>query len=116
MNIQKFTFGKIRIDGKDYEHDVIINRGKVSKRRKKASKAYRERFGHTPLSLNEDVPWDCRCLIIGTGAHGSLPVMEEVKREAQRRDVDLLIVTTKEAIAALNESPKKTNAVLHVTC
>jgi hypothetical protein len=116
MKFEEFTFGKIRIDGKDYEHDVVIDHGEVSKRKKKASKAYREKFGHTPLSLKEDVPWGCRRLIIGTGAYGSLPVMEEVKREAEKRDVELLIVTTREAIATLNAAPKKTNAVLHVTC
>lgn len=116
MNIEEFTFGRIRIDGKDYEHDVVIDHGKVSKRKKKASKKFRDQFGHTPLSLEEDVPWGCRRLIIGTGAYGSLPIMKEVKREAEKRDVELVIVTTKEAIASLNQSPKKTNAVLHVTC
>jgi hypothetical protein len=116
MKIEEFTFGRIRIDGKDYEHDVLIDHGDVSKRKKKSSKAYRERFGHTPLSLKEDIPWGCRRLVIGIGAYGSLPVMEEMKREAQKRDVELVIVTTHEAIAALNESPTKTNAVLHVIC
>ena len=116
MNIEKFTFGRIRIDGKDYAHDVVIKHGKVSKRKKKASKAYREQFGHTPLSLEEDVPWGCRRLIIGTGAYGSLPVMREVKREAEKRDIKLVILKTKKAIASLNRSSKKTNAVLHITC
>lgn len=53
---------------------------------------------------------------VGTGAYGALPVMDEVKQEAKRRKVKLLIVPTLQGIAALNENPEDTNAVLHVTC
>jgi hypothetical protein len=42
--------------------------------------------------------------------------MDEVKREAARREVELLIVPTSEAIRALQAEPKDTNAILHVTC
>jgi hypothetical protein len=56
-------------------------RGRVSKRKKKLSKPYRNAFGHTPLSLAEPIPWKCRRLVVGTGAHGSLPVLDEVLRE-----------------------------------
>ncbi|AJG19537.1 hypothetical protein RR42_m2145 [Cupriavidus basilensis] len=42
--------------------------------------------------------------------------MGEVKREARRRRVKLVIVPTVEAIADLKEHPDRTNAVLHVTC
>ncbi|MGZ3497228.1 MAG: MTH938/NDUFAF3 family protein [Vulcanimicrobiaceae bacterium] len=116
MDIEKFSFGSIRIDGTTYEHDVIIDRGKVSKRKKKASKEYRGRFGHTPLSLREDIPWKCKRLIVGTGAHGALPVMEEIEREAKDRDVELIVLPTERAIDRLKKMRKDTNAVLHVTC
>lgn len=68
---------------------------------------------HCPL---EDIPWNCRHLIIGTGVYGRLPVMEEVKREAQRRHVELLILPTADAIERLGQDPNDTNAILHVTC
>jgi hypothetical protein len=115
MRFEKLAFGSIRIDGITYEHDVIIDRGEVRKRKKKASKKFRGRFGHTPLSKEEDLPWKCRQLVIGTGT-GALPVMEEVKREAKRRKVKLLILPTVEAIEELKQNPDQTNAVLHVTC
>jgi hypothetical protein len=73
-------------------------------------------FGHTPLSVEEDIPWDCRRLVVGTGAGGALPVMDEFKREAARREVELLIVRTDEAILALKSDREDTNAILHVTC
>jgi hypothetical protein len=30
-----------------------------------------------PLSLDEDIPWDCRRLVIGSGAAGALPVVDD---------------------------------------
>ena len=69
-----------------------------------------------PLSVVEDIPWRCRRLVIGTGADGAYPVMQEVEEEARRRKVDLLIAPTAEAIKVLNKSTKGANAVLHVTC
>jgi hypothetical protein len=116
MRIDWFTFGSIRIDGVVYEHDVVIARGRVRKRKKKPSKPFRDAFGHTPLSIDEDIPWDCQRLVVGTGADGALPVMDEVKQEAARREVALLTVSTRKAIRTLQAEPKDTNAILHVTC
>ena len=116
MQFQSFSFGSIRIDGVTYDHDVVIDRGEIRKRGKKASKKYRGAFGHTPLSVEEEIPWKCRRLVIGTGAEGALPVMEEVKREAKSRHVELLIMPTAQAIDRLKSEPKETNAILHVTC
>jgi hypothetical protein len=115
MRFEAVSFGSIRIDGVNYDHDVVINRGEVRKRKKKPSKKFRDKFGHTPLSVEEDIPWKCRRLIIGTGT-GALPVMEEVKREATRRKVELLILPTAQAIEVLKKKGDETNAILHVTC
>ena len=116
MRIDGFTFGSIRVDDVSYENDVVIEGDEVRKRKKKPSKPFRDAFGHTPLSLGEDIPWDCERLVIGTGANGSLPVMDEVKQEAARRRVELVMVPTEEAIRLLAAGPKDTNAILHVTC
>jgi hypothetical protein len=43
-------------------------------------------------------------------------VMDDVKREARRRKVELLILPTTDAIEALKEHSDETNAILHVTC
>ena len=47
---------------------------------------------------------------------GRLPVMQEVRREAERHKIKLLVLPTIEAIGMLNQNPKDTNAILHVTC
>ena len=115
MRFDDFTFGSICIDGVTYEHDVVIDRGQVSKRKKKLSKKFRGEFGHTPLSLEEKIPWKCRRLVVGT-CTGALPVMEELKREAKRRKIELLILPTVRAIQVLERDSTETNTVLHVTC
>jgi hypothetical protein len=116
LKFEKFAFGSIRIDGVDYEHDVVIDRGEISKRKKKASRKYREAYDHTPLSAAENIPWKCTRLVVGTGAHGLLPVMDEVRAEAERRGVELVALPTREAIRELRKRPGRANAVLHVTC
>jgi hypothetical protein len=115
MKFENFSFGRIDVDGITYNHDLVIDRGEIRKRKKKPSKKFREEFGHTPLSVDEDLPWRCRRLVIGTGT-GALPVMNDVKREAERRKVELVILPTTDAIEVLKKHPADTNAVLHVTC
>ena len=68
---------------------MLIDRGEISKRKKKPSKKFRDEFGHTPLSVEEKIPWKCRQLVIGTGVYGK-------------------------TIELLDEEPKDTNAILHV--
>src|ERR1700674_4074812 len=102
IRFEAFSFGSIRIDGVTYEYDVVIDRGQVRKRKKKPSKKFRDAFGHTPLSIEEDIPWECRRLVIGTGT-GALPVMDEVKREAARRKIELLVLPTTKAFEALQK-------------
>lgn len=116
MRFEKFSFGVLRIDGVTYVRDVVIDRGRVRKRKKKLSKPYRHAHGHTPLSLAEPIPWKCRRLVVGTGAHGSLPVLEEVRREAERRGIELVALPTGRALRALEQDATETNAILHVTC
>jgi len=88
-----YSFGSVRVDGVTYDA-----------------------YGHTPLSAAEDIPWRCRRLVIGTGADGALPVMKQVRDQARRREVDLVIVPTAQAISVLTKTTRATNAILHLTC
>lgn len=116
MRISDFSFGSVRVDGVTYDHDLVIDRGKLRKRKKAASKKFRDAYGHTPLSAGEDIPWRCRQLVIGTGAHGRLPVLREVEAEARRRKVDLVVLPTADAIEVLAHDIRDSNAILHLTC
>ena len=42
--------------------------------------------------------------------------MTQVRQEAQRRKIELVIVPTARAIELLEQQPADTNAILHVTC
>jgi hypothetical protein len=116
MEFGRYVFGSIEIDGVTYEHDVVIEDGRIRERKKGPSKALRGRYGHTPLTAAEEIPWSCRRLVLGSGASGSLPVTDDVMAEAERRGVDLIVMPTVEAIEQLRGSGMGTNAILHVTC
>ena len=115
MHFDKFSFGTLRMDGSTYERDVVIDRGEIRKRKKTPSRKFHHEFGHTTLSIEEKIPWKCHRLVIGTGAYSRLPVMKEMKREAKRRHIELVIVPTREAIRLI-EKESAANAILHVTC
>ena len=114
MKVKELSFGSINIDGKDYFKDIVVNNGKIAKRKKKESKNFRGQFGHTPLSTKENIPWDCKKLIIGTGHNSALPVMKEVKKKAKKKGVELTLMSTPDAILKIND--KDTNLILHLTC
>lgn len=119
MQASLLAFGLLEIDSERFDRDVVVEGGRVRKRDKKASKPLRDRYGHTPLSLLERIPWACRRLIVGTGAEGALPIDEAVFDEADRRAVELIALPTEEAcelLSAADTDLATTNAILHVTC
>jgi hypothetical protein len=72
MEIESTTFGAITIDGKTYEHDVIIRlSGEVVKRKKKLSKKY---YGTSHVLSKDEAKFvferGCEQLILGSGQMG----------------------------------------------
>ena len=117
MRVKLISFGLIEVEGKRYDHDVVIDRGRVGKRHKGPSKALRTEYGHTPLTAAEAIPWGGKRLIIGTGHDGQLPVTPDMHDEARRRGVLVIAVPTAEACELLEAiEAKDVRAILHVTC
>ena len=116
MKWTKCDFGSIEIDGIEYSRDVVLDRGEISRRKKKASRIFRDQFGHTPVSLEEKIPWKCKRLVIGTGMYGRLPVMKDVLDEAKRRGIEIIQCPTPKAVQLLNKAVANTNAIVHLTC
>ena len=66
MRFEHFVFGSIRIDGRTYEHDVVIDLGAVRKRKKKASRPLPRHIrphaavdlGKDPVELPSSRGWD----------------------------------------------------------
>lgn len=117
MDARLVSFGKIEIDGRRFDRDVVVEGGRVRRRKKGPSKPYRDRYGHTPLSADEAIPWSAPRLIVDTGADGQLPIMPELYDEARRRGVEVVARSTAEACELLKATdPREVAAVLHVTC
>ena len=117
MKARLTAFGEIQISGERFTCDVVIEGGRIRRRRKGPSKALRDRFGHTPLSAAEDIPWGGKRLIVGTGAEGLLPIAPDVYEEGTRRGIAIEAFPTQDACRLLARlKAKDVHAVLHVTC
>ena len=109
-----FSFGKVIIDGKPYSEDIIIEKGEVSRRHKAVSRMSKETYGHTPLTVHENIPWDCDTLIIGTGKNGGMPVTDEIFKTAEELCVKVILKKTGDALDHIDDD--NTNFILHLTC
>lgn len=117
MKISDYKFGSIKIDGKIYNSDVIIDQGKILLRDQSPSEKHKEDRWHTPLTTLEYIPWNCQVLYIATGESGTMEVLPAVKEEAQKRGVKLVIDDTSKIAEQLkNGLAKNSNAILHLTC
>src|SRR4029453_11131994 len=117
MKARLVRFGEIEVEGERYTHDVVIDGGKVRKRKKGPSKQFREGFGHTPLSAEEKIPGGGKRLMVGTGADGALPIMDELLAEGKRRGIEIIAAPTAEVCELLEEVKKgQAYAILHCTC
>ena len=79
MRFESFSFSSIQIDGATHEHDLVIDRGEMRKRKKKATKQYRNAYCHklrasfvhtvlVDMACDED---PCRILSAWCSAGGS---------------------------------------------
>jgi hypothetical protein len=117
MKAKLVGFGELEVEGEKYERDVVVDGGKIRKRRKGPSKPRREEFGHTPLTSAEDIPWGGSRLIVGIGAEGALPIASDVYEEAERRGITVEVLPTRDACRLLADlKASEVYAVLHVTC
>jgi len=114
VEIEAYEFGYIRIDGVEYDRDVIIFPNRVS------PEWWREEGHSLSLSdLTEVLRYGPDILVIGTGAHGAMKVPETVIDELQTRGIEVHIAKTGEAVEAFNEfiaAGRRVVAALHLTC
>jgi len=109
MEIENTTFGSITIDGKTYEHDVLIRlSGEVVKRKKKLSKKY---YGTSQVLSKEEAKFvferGCDELIVGSGQMGNVRLSPEAEAYFKKKDCKVLLQPTPDAIQVFNESHAK---------
>ena len=81
MEIERTAFGTITIDGKTYDHDVVIRlSGEIVKRKKKLSKKY---YGTSHVLSKDEAKFvfekGCERLIIGSGQVGNVHLSPEAE-------------------------------------
>lgn len=118
MPIDATEFGSITVDGKTYEHDVIIRlSGKVEKRRKRLSK---EQYGTSHVISKEEAKFvfedGCDLLVVGAGQQGNVRLSPEASEYFAKKHCRVLLQPTPEAIRAFNQSRDRKVALMHVTC
>ncbi|AEH23734.1 Mth938-like domain-containing protein [Pyrococcus yayanosii] len=114
----KVKFGRITIDGRTFEHDIVVYpSGRIDRRRKEISKR-KHGTSHRldPEELKEYLKEDFDVLLVGTGIYGMLSLLPEAKELVKNREV--IEKPTPEALELFEElrKEKRVLAIFHVTC
>lgn len=113
MKITHYSFGKIIIDGKTYNSDVIIYPDRVDS-------SWWRKEGHylQIVDLKDVISAKPSDLIIGTGYYGAMEVPGEVIEFLKSKGIEICIEKTARAVELYNEGAQKapTIAALHLTC
>ncbi len=110
--INHYEFGSITIDGKRYDHDVIIFKGEVRS-------WWRETSHNVSIkdieSLAKAGP---KIIVFGTGASGVMKVSREAEDYLRQNGIKVLILKTSDAVKKFNElsADPNTAAAIHLTC
>jgi hypothetical protein len=118
MQIDSTAFGEITIDGKTYEHDVIIRlSGEVAKRKKKLSK---QLYGTSHVVSEDEAKFvfekGCTQLMLGSGQEGNVRLSPEAEAYFAKKNCQVVIQPTPQAIRAFNKAHGKKIGLFHVTC
>jgi hypothetical protein len=110
--------GWFSMDGKRYDHDVVVHTdGTVEKRHVELSLSYRGEYFHTPLSEKELDFLDAEkpeILIVGGGFKGMMQLTPLAKERTD--DYPVFSLTTDKAIEMMNRENRRFVAILHLTC
>jgi hypothetical protein len=114
LHIDSYQFGKIVIDGKSYNSDLIICGGKVQ------SDWWRQQ-GHslTADDLKTILKAKPSVLVVGCGASGLMVVPDQTRQALKERDIQLETYDSYKAAQKFNEFSEagvNVAAALHLTC
>lgn len=116
--IDRTEFGSITIEGKCYEHDVLIRLGgQIEKRKKKLSKqVYGTSHVIALAEAEQAYEKGAELLVIGTGQVGMVKLSPEAQAFFQQVGCKVELLETPTAIQRWNELNGKVIALVHVTC
>lgn len=112
MEITRYSFGKITIDGKTYTSDLILYPDHIDP-------AWWRKEGHSLAVEDIRTVLDAKpeLLIIGTGFYGFMKVPEETLRLIAAEGIEVQAEKTSKAVELLQTVGKRrAAAALHLTC
>ena len=111
--IDAYSFGRIKIAGREYISDVIIYPDRVD-----ASWWRRESHNLIPEDLTEVFLAAPATLVIGTGYHGRMEIPAETLEYIRSRGIQVISGPTKDAVEflRLRQEDNDVVAALHLTC
>ena len=111
--ISEYDFGRIVLDGKHYNSDLIILPDRIIAN-------WWRREGHRLAvdDLQEVIGADVEVLVVGTGKFGAIKVPPETVQALQAHGIELEIAPTEQACRIFEElqDQKRTASALHLTC
>lgn len=114
MHIDSYQFGKIVIDGKNYENDLIICGEKVQP-------DWWRKQGHSLAAddLKTILKAKPSVLVVGCGASGMMDVPDQTRQALKEQDIQLEAFDSYKAAQKFNEFSEagvNVAAALHLTC
>jgi hypothetical protein len=118
MRIEGTSFGDITIDGKAYDHDVVIRLdGGIMKRKKKLSKKL---YGTSHVVSKDEAKSvfekGSELLVVGSGQQGNVRLSPEAETYLAKKGCKVVIQPTPGAVRVFNEARGKKIGLFHVTC
>jgi hypothetical protein len=116
--INDTRFGSITVDGKSYDHDIIITlKGEVKKRKKKLSKSI---YGTSHTVSLPEIRYvyqeNAEGLIFGSGQYGVASLSPEAAEFLSGMKCGLVVKSTPEAMQEWNRQKGKWIGLFHITC
>ena len=117
MEIEDTSFGTITMDGKTYEHDMVVRlSGEIVKRKKKLSKKY---YGTSHILSKDEAKFvfekGCEQLIVGSGQMGKVRLSPEAEDYFAKKNCKVLLQPTPDAVHVFNRSREKAQSFVPLT-
>ncbi|KXB03218.1 hypothetical protein AKJ47_02670 [candidate division MSBL1 archaeon SCGC-AAA261G05] len=124
MNIEETGFGWITIDGKKYDHDLVIYPNAIEERKKWITK---EKHGTSHMFTRKEMeeylknvePEEIEVVVIGTGQYGKLGLLDEAKKLLEENEIEAVELKTPKAVERFEEGEEPRSrklGIFHVTC
>jgi hypothetical protein len=114
MKVQAYSFGSIKVQGKEYNQDLIVFPDKIR------SNWWRKQ-GHSLAveDIDDVIAYKPELLVVGLGASGMMRIEEPTKKALAENGIELIAKNTDRACDVFNEHVQKGKNIVgafHLTC